>query len=143
MTAPRASDLRLEVPTYIEDLEATMKLIHTTTAAHCAPREVGAATATRRSINPSLTIFVTTSMPAQMSAAASKTVGPHAMKQRWSVADNLTPNMRDLLPVKCHFLPAHQDFAPSQKGSKPFDGLWVSRFLVLTPMTERPTPLSG
>jgi len=63
ITASRAPDLRLEVPTSIEDLEATMKLIHATTATHRAPREVGAATETRRSINPSLVTFVTTSMP--------------------------------------------------------------------------------
>ena len=62
--ASRAPDLRLEVPNSIEDLEATMKLIHAMMAAHCAPREVGVATATRRSINPSLVTFVTTSMPA-------------------------------------------------------------------------------
>ena len=61
--APRAPDLRLEVPTSIEDLEATMKLIHAMMAAHRAPREVGAATTMRRSINPSLTTFMTTSMP--------------------------------------------------------------------------------
>jgi len=59
--APRAADLRLEVPTSIEDPEATMKLIHAMTATHCAPREVGVAIATRRSINPSLTTFMTTS----------------------------------------------------------------------------------
>ena len=64
ITALRAPDLRLEVPTSIEDLEATMKLIHATTTALCAPREVEAATATRRSINPSLVIFGTTSTPA-------------------------------------------------------------------------------
>jgi hypothetical protein len=50
--APRAPDLMLEVPTSIEDPEATMKLIHATTAALRAPREVGVATATKRSINP-------------------------------------------------------------------------------------------
>ena len=65
----RAPDLRLEVPTSIQDPEATMKLIHATTAAHRAPREVGAATITRRSIKP-LATFVTTSTPAQMSAIA-------------------------------------------------------------------------
>ena len=53
--ASRALDLRLEVPTSIEDLEATMKLIHATM--------VRVATATRRSINPSLMTFMTTSMP--------------------------------------------------------------------------------
>ena len=37
----RALDLRLEVPTSIEDPEATMKLIHVTTLALHAPREVG------------------------------------------------------------------------------------------------------
>ena len=63
ITSLRAPDLRLEVPTSIEDLEATMKLIHTTTVALHAPREVRAATATRRSINPSLMTFMTTSMP--------------------------------------------------------------------------------
>ena len=57
----RAPDLRLEVPTSIEDPEATMKLIHAMMAAHRAPREVGAATATRRSINPFLATFVNTS----------------------------------------------------------------------------------
>ena len=68
--APRSPDLRLEVPTSIEDLEATMKLIHDTTAALRAPREVGAETTTRRSINPSLMTFVTTSTSAQMPAVA-------------------------------------------------------------------------
>ena len=110
--ASRAPDLRLEVPNSIEDLEATMKLIHAMMAAHCAPREVGVATATRRSINP-LTSFVTTSTLAQMSTATSKIAGPQAMKQRWSVTGNSTPNMRDLLPDMCHFPPTHQDFAPS------------------------------
>lgn len=37
----RALDLRLEVPTSIEDLEVTMQLIHVMTAAHRALREVG------------------------------------------------------------------------------------------------------
>ena len=141
--APRALDLRLQVPTSIEDLEATMKLIHTTTPARHAPREVVAATATRRSINPSPMTFATTSMLAQMSTTASKIAGPHTMKQRWSITNNSMPNMRDLLPIKCHFPPVHQDFAPSWKGFEPSGGLWVSRFLVLTPMMERPTPLSG
>ena len=139
----RAPDLRLEVPTSIDDPEATMRLIHAMTTAHRAPREVGAATATRRLINPSLTTFITTSMLAHMFAAASKIVGPHATMQRWSVAGNSTPNMRGLLPVNYHFLPAHQDFAPSPKGSEPSGDLLVSRSLVLTPMTEGPTPLSG
>ena len=143
ITAPRAPNLRLVVPTSIEGPEATMKLIHGTTAALHAHREVGAATATRRSINPSLMTFVTTSTPAQMSVAASKTVGPHTTTQRWSVAGNSMPNMRDLLPVKAHFPPTHQDFAPSWKGSELSGVLWVSRSLVLIPMTERPTPLSG
>jgi hypothetical protein len=49
---PRAPNLMLEVPTSIEDPEATIKLIHATTAALRAPREVRVATATRRSINP-------------------------------------------------------------------------------------------
>ena len=120
-----------------------MKLIHATTAAHHAPREVRAAITTRRSINPSLVTFVTTSMQAQMSMATSTTAGPHAMKQRWSIVGNSTSNNRDLLLVKRHFLLAHQDFAPSRKYSKPSGGLWVSRFLVLTPMTERLTSLSG
>ena len=111
--APRAPDLRLEVSTSIEDPEATMKLIHATTATHCAPREVKAATVTRRSINLPLTTFVTTSTLAQMSVAASKIAGLHAMKQRWRVASNSMPNMRDLFPVKHHSLLAHQDFAPS------------------------------
>ena len=62
-TAPMALGLRLEVPTSIEGLEATMKLIHATTTTHLAPREVWAATATRRSINPLVT-FMTTSTPA-------------------------------------------------------------------------------
>ena len=66
---PTPPDLSLEAATSIEDLVATMKLIHATTAALHAPREVGAATATRRSINP-FTTFVTTSTLAQMSAAA-------------------------------------------------------------------------
>ena len=66
---PRAPDLRLEVPTSIEDWEATMKVIHATTIAHRDPREVGAATTTRRSINPFAT-FVTTSTLALMSVAA-------------------------------------------------------------------------
>ena len=88
-----------------------MKLIHAMMASHRAPREVGATTSTRRSINP-LTTFVTTSMLAQMSMVASKIVGPHATKQRWSITGNSTPNMRDLLPIKHHFSPAHQDFAP-------------------------------
>ena len=140
--APRAPDLRLEVPTSIDDPEATMRLIHAMTTAHRAPREVGAATATRRSINP-LATFVTTSTPTQMSAAASKTAGPHATKQRWSIAGNSMSNMRDLLPIKHHSLPTHQDFSPSWKGFKPSHGLRVSRSLVLTPMMERPTPLSG
>ena len=111
--APRAPNLRLEVPTSIEDLEATMKLIHATMATHYAPREVREATTTRRLINPSLTTFTTTSMPAQMSTAALKTIGLHATKQRWSIAGNLTPNMRDLLLVKRHFPSVHQDFSPS------------------------------
>ena len=58
--APRAPDLRLEVPTSIEDPEGIMKLIHATTAALHAPREVRAATATRRSIYPLLVTFVIT-----------------------------------------------------------------------------------
>jgi hypothetical protein len=70
ITAPRAPDLKLEVPTSIEDPEATMKLIHTTTAALRAPREVGAVTATRRSINPFLVTLMTTSTLAQMSVTA-------------------------------------------------------------------------
>ena len=69
ITAPRALDLRPDVPTSIEDPEATMKLIHAMMAAHRTPREVGAATITRRSIKP-LATFVTTSTPAQMSAIA-------------------------------------------------------------------------
>ena len=60
ITPPRAPNLRLVVPTSIEGPEATMKLIHTTMAALHAPREVEAATATRRSINPSLVTFATT-----------------------------------------------------------------------------------
>ena len=52
--APRAPNLRLGVPTSIEDLEATMKLIHAMMVAHRAPREVRVAPTTRRSINPSL-----------------------------------------------------------------------------------------
>ena len=52
--APRATDLRLEVPTSMEDPEATMKLIHVTTTTLNAPREVGAPTITRKSINPPL-----------------------------------------------------------------------------------------
>ena len=60
---PRAPDLRLEVPTSIEDLEATMKLIHVTTPALHAPREVGASSITRRLINPSPATFVTTLTP--------------------------------------------------------------------------------
>ena len=107
ITAPSAPDLRLEVPTSIEDLEATMKLIHATMATLHTPREVRAATATRRSINPSLVTFVTTSMLVQMSVAASKIAGSHATKQRWSVASNSMPNMRYLLPIKHHSLPAH------------------------------------
>ena len=47
------------------------------------------------------------------------------MKQRWNITGNSTPNMRDLLPVNYHFLPAHQDFAPSPKGSEPSGGLLV------------------
>jgi hypothetical protein len=43
--APRATDLRLEVPTSIGDLGATMKLIHATTIALRASRVVEAATA--------------------------------------------------------------------------------------------------
>ena len=39
--APRALDLRLELPTYIEDPEATMKLIHAMMAAHRAPGRSG------------------------------------------------------------------------------------------------------
>ena len=61
ITAPRAPDLRLEVPTPIENLEATIKLIHATMATHRAPREVRVAPTTRRSINPSLVTFMTTS----------------------------------------------------------------------------------
>jgi len=68
--APRAPDLRLEVPTSIEDLEASMKLVQATTATHHAPRVVGVAAAIRRSINPGLVTFVTTSTPAQMSVFA-------------------------------------------------------------------------
>ena len=63
ITAPRPLDLRLEVPTFIEDPEATMKFIHAMTAALRVLSEVRAATATRRSINPSLVTFVTTSLP--------------------------------------------------------------------------------
>ena len=48
ITAPRAPNLRLDVPTSIEDLEATMKLIHATMAAHRAPREIKASTTTWR-----------------------------------------------------------------------------------------------
>ena len=106
-TMPMALDLWPEVPTSIGDPETTMKLIHATIVAHCAPREVGAATATRRSINPSLVTFVTTSMQAQMSMATSTTAGPHAMKQRWSIVGNSTLNMRDLLPIRRHFLSMH------------------------------------
>ena len=58
----RAPNLRLEVPTSIEDLEATMKLIHATMATHRAPREIRASSTTKRLINPSLMTFVTTSM---------------------------------------------------------------------------------
>ena len=75
-----------------------------------------------------------------MSVAASKIAGLHAMKQRWNVADNSTPNMRDLLPVNYHFLLMHQDFAPSPKGSEPSGGMLVSRSLVLTPMTKKANP---
>ena len=50
--APMPPDLRLEAPTSIEDLGATMKPIHSKMPAHHVSREVGAATATRRSINP-------------------------------------------------------------------------------------------
>ena len=136
-------NLKLEVPTSIEDLGATMKPIHSKTPTHHVPREVGVATATRRSIYPLLVTFVITLTPVRMPMAASKIVGPHAMKQRWNITGNSTPNMRDLLPVNYHFLPAHQDFAPSPKGSEPSGGLLVSRSLVLTTMTEWPTPLSG
>ena len=80
ITASRAPDLRLEVLTSIEDLEATMKLIHATTTTLHAPREVGAATATRRSINPPLVTFTITLTLVQMLVATSKTAGPHAMK---------------------------------------------------------------
>ena len=65
-----APDLWPEVPTSIEDPEATMKLIHATTHARHAPREVRATIATKRSINPGLVTFVTTSTPAQMSVFA-------------------------------------------------------------------------
>ena len=68
--APRAPDLRLVFPTSIEGLDATMELIHATMAALRAPREVGTTTVTRRSINPSLATFTTTSMLAPMSVAA-------------------------------------------------------------------------
>ena len=80
ITSLRAPDLRLEVPTSIDDPEATMRLIHAMTTAHRAPREVGAATATRRSIYPLLVTFVITLTPVRMPMAASKTVGPHATK---------------------------------------------------------------
>ena len=78
--APMPPDLRLEAPTSIEDLGATMKPIHTMTTAHRVPREVEAAIATRRSINPPLMTFAITLMPVWMPLATSKTVGPHAMK---------------------------------------------------------------
>ena len=136
-------DLSLEVPTSIEDLGSTMKHIHDTMLAHHVPREVRAATATRRTINKPFETFAITLTLVQMPEATSKTLGPHVMKQRWNVAGNSTPNMRGLLPVNYHFLPAHQDFTPSPKGSEPSGGLLVSRSLVLTPMTERPTLLSG
>ena len=141
--APMLPNLRLEAPTSIEVLGATMKPIHAKTPTHHVPREVGAATATRRSINPPLATFAITLTLVRMPVAASKIAGPHAMKQRWNIAGNSMPNMRDLLPINYHFLPAHQDFAPSLKGSEASGGLLVSRSLVLTPMTERPTPLSG
>ena len=70
--ASRALDLRLEVPTSIEDPGATMKPIHSKTPTHHVPREVGVATATRRSINPSLTSFVITLMPVWMPVAHQK-----------------------------------------------------------------------
>ena len=63
-------DLKMESPTSIEDPGATMKPIHTKTAAHHVPREVEASTATRRSINPLLMTFAITLMPVQMPVVA-------------------------------------------------------------------------
>ena len=105
-------DLRLEAPTSIEDPGATMKPIHAKTPTHHIPREVGAATITRRSINPPLVTFMITLTPVWMPVATSKIVGPHAMKQRWSAAGDLALNMKDSLLAKHHSPPAHRDFTP-------------------------------
>ena len=67
---PTPPDLSLEAATSIEDLVATMKPIHAKTPTHHVPREVKAATATRRSINSLLTTFVITIMPVEMLVAA-------------------------------------------------------------------------
>ena len=67
--APTPLDLRLEAPTSIEDPGATMKPIHAKTPTHHVPREVRAATATRRSINLPLATFTITLTPAWMPVA--------------------------------------------------------------------------
>ena len=74
--------LRLEASTSIEDLGATMKPIHAKTPAHHVPREVRAATTTRRSINLLLATFMITLTLVQMPEATSKTLGLHVTKQR-------------------------------------------------------------
>ena len=78
--ASSTPDTKATAPISIEDLGATMKPIHTMTTAHRVPREVEAAIATRRSINPPLMTFAITLMPVWMPLATSKIVGPHAMK---------------------------------------------------------------
>ena len=55
-------NLKLEAPTSIEVLGETVKPIHIMKPALHTAREVRAGTATRRSINPTLATFVTTSM---------------------------------------------------------------------------------
>ena len=110
--APTPPDLKLEAPTSIGVLGATMKPTHANTPAHHVPREVGAATASRRSINPPLATFTITLTPVRMPMAALKIAGLHATKQRWSVTGDSMLNMKDSLLAKHHSPSVHQDFTP-------------------------------
>ena len=70
----------LEAPTSLEDSGATMKPIHAKTPAHHVPREVRAATTTKRLINPLLVTFAITLTLVRMLMVVSKIAGPHATK---------------------------------------------------------------
>ena len=62
--APSTPNTKAVALISIEDPRATMKPIHAKTPAHHVPREVRAATTTKRLINPLLVTFATTSTPA-------------------------------------------------------------------------------